>query len=241
MCEPDTVCASARSLARKLVKAAQRARTALARFAVMLQATVATRTPSLMGRLRDATAGVRDHRELLTGRVTWLDYRMYLFKMYGFYAAVERALTASRQLATVVPDAGLRNHKAALLAADLVALGVERRDLLRLPRMAFAGQLALPEAVGWTYVLESLTVGGKPLARRLARQLPREIQTASAYLGCYGDEAAERWREVGDALDGWAQTDRDIDRVVEAARDGFGQLRSWVSPAVQPRSTRIHA
>jgi heme oxygenase len=107
--------------------------------------------------------------------------------------------------------------------------------------LPFAGQLALPEALGWSYVLESLTVGGKQLARRLARQLPREIQTASAYLGCYGDEATERWREVGEALDAWVQAEPDVDRVIEAARDGFGQLRAWLSPAMQPRSTRIHA
>ncbi len=206
----------------------------------MLHSIVAIRAPGLMGRLRDATAAVRDDRELLAGRVSWLDYRLYLFRMYGFYAVVERALAASRPLAKVIPDASLRNHKAALLAADLVALGLERRDLLQLPRMAFAGELALPEALGWTYVVESLTVGGKQLARRLARQLPHEIQTASAYLGCYGDEAAERWREIGDALDGFPQAEREIDRVIEAARDGFVRLRGWVSPSV-PRPTRIHA
>jgi heme oxygenase (biliverdin-IX-beta and delta-forming) len=206
----------------------------------MLHSTAAIRVPGLMARLRDATAAVRDDRELLTGRISWLDYRLYLFRMYGFYAAVERALTASRALAKVIPDAGLRNHKAALLAADLVALGMERRDLVQLPRMAFAGELALPEALGWTYVVESLTVGGKQLARRLARQLPHEIQTASAYLGCYGDEAAERWREVGDALDAFPQPEREIDRVIVAARDGFVRLRSWVSSSA-PRPTRIHA
>lgn len=206
----------------------------------MLHSSVAVRSPSLMGRLRDATAAVRDDRELLTGRVTWLDYRLYLFRMYGFYGAVERALIRSRPLAKVIPNAGLRNHKAALLAADLVALGMERRDLLQLPRMALGGELALPEALGWTYVVESLTVGGKQLARRLARQLPREIQTASAYLGCYGDEAAERWREIGDALDGFPPAEREIERVIEAARDGFVRLRGWVSPSVL-RPTRVHA
>ena len=205
----------------------------------MLASTVALHLPSLMGRVRDATATLRDDRELLGGRVSWMNYRLFLFRMYGFYATVERALAASRPLAAVVPDAGLRNHKASLLAADLVALGVERRDIVQLPRMTFAGALPLPEALGWTYVLESLTVGGKQLARRLARQLPHEIQTASAYLGCYGDEATERWRQIGDALDGFAHADRDGDRVVEAARDGFGRLRGWLASSVQP--TRIHA
>ncbi|HEU4730393.1 MAG TPA: biliverdin-producing heme oxygenase, partial [Kofleriaceae bacterium] len=133
-----------------------------------------------MAQLRDATSAVREDRELLAGRVTWLDYRMYLLRMYGLYAAVERALAGSPQLATVVPDAGLRNHKAALIAADLVALGVQRRDLAQVPRMPFAGALALPEALGWTYVVESATLAGRQHLRHLARHLPAEIQSASA-------------------------------------------------------------
>jgi heme oxygenase len=207
----------------------------------MLASIPANRAPSLMARLRDGTAGIREHRELLGGRVSSRDYQQFLFRMYGFHGAVERALTASRQLPSVVADAPLRNHKSALLAADLVALGLERRALLQLPRMAFAGQLALPEALGWTYVVESMTVGGKQLAKRLARQLPGEMQTASAYLGCYGDEAPERWRELGDALDSFEHAARDGDRAVEAAREGFGKLAAWLRPALPPQSTRIHA
>jgi heme oxygenase len=197
--------------------------------------------PGLMAQLRDATAVVRDDRELLAGRVSWLDYRMYLVRMYGFHAAIERALMASPLLATVVADAGLRNHKTALLAADLVALGVQRRDLAQVPQMAFAGALALPEALGWTYVVESATLGGKQLARHLARQLPAEIQSGSAYLGCYGDEAPERWRQLGIALDGFEPAGREGDRVIAAAHEGFLQLRAWVRPALQPRSSRLHA
>src|SRR5882762_2887313 len=121
MCDAATVCAAARSCARNLVAAAQRARTALAIPRGMLHSQVASRTPGLMARLRDATAIIRDDRDTLAGRVSWLDYRLYLIRMYGFQAAVERALTATRQLVTVIADAPLRNHKASLLAADLVA------------------------------------------------------------------------------------------------------------------------
>src|SRR3954470_1454483 len=150
-----------------------------------------SRRASLMAQLREATSVLREDRDVLAGRVSWLDYRVYLARMYGFHASVERALASVRQLTTVVPDAGLRNHKAALIAADLVALGVERYDLPLLPRMPFAGTVPLPEALGWSYVLESLTLGGKQLSRHLSRQLPAEILGASAYLGCYGDEVAE--------------------------------------------------
>lgn len=207
----------------------------------MLHASVVSRTPSLMSRLREATAGVREDREFLIPGTTELDYRAFLVRMYCFHAALERALGSSRQLAQVLPDAPLRNHKAALLAADLVALGVDRRDLIRLPRMAFPGALPLPEALGWTYVVESAVLGGKQQVRRLTRHIPNEIRRAAAYLGCYGDEAQERWRELGDALDSFEHADRDGDRVIAAAREGFTRLRAWMAPAVPPRSTRIHA
>lgn len=202
---------------------------------------VAPRTSTLSARLREATAGIRDDREILAGRVSWLDYRLYLVRMYGFYTAIERALTASPDLVTVIADAPLRNHKAALVAHDLVALGVDRSELMQLPRMAFAASLPLPEALGWTYVVESVALGGRQIVRHLARQLPDEIQVASAYLRCYGDVAQERWRELGVALDACEDADREADRVIEAARDGFLRLHAWVKPAVQPRPTRIHA
>jgi heme oxygenase len=227
-----------------------------------------SRTPALMARLNAATAVLRDDRELLPGRVTWLDYRLYLVRMYGFHASVERALVAYRPLHGIVPDAALRNHKAALLAHDLVALGVDRRDLVQLPRMPLTARMALPEALGWTYVVECATVRGKLLARRLARHLPAEIQRASAYLGCYGDEATTRWRELGDALDGFALgrvaaqatitagsrpaepeilagelacAERACERVIDAARDGLHQLRGWLGPVLQPQPTQRHA
>jgi heme oxygenase (biliverdin-IX-beta and delta-forming) len=224
----------------------------------MLQEAI-SRSPALMARLNAATASLHEDRELFAGRVSWLDYRLYLVRLYGFHAAVEAALTAFRPLASVVADAALRNHKTALLAADLVALGVDRRDLSQVPRMTLAMSLALPEALGWTYVVESATLRGKLLARRLARQLPDEMQRASAYLGCYGDEAVTRWRELGEAIDAFgraralgsqAAADRepeassselDCARVIEAARDGAIQLRCWVGPVLQPRTSRRHA
>jgi heme oxygenase len=221
----------------------------------MLQEAVG-RMSSLMARLNAATASIREDRELLVGRVSWLDYRLYLVRMYGFHAPVEQVLTAHRALSAVIPDAGLRNHKTALLAHDLVALGADRRDLLQAPRMILAGSLELPEALGWAYVVESMTLRNKLIAQRLARHLPGEIERASAYLRCYGDEATTRWRELGSALDGFAQgrtpasqraaqgtghapyAEHACERVIDAARDGLLQLRRWLGPVLQPRTTQ---
>lgn len=197
--------------------------------------------PTLTSWLRDATATLRDDRDLLAGRVSGQDYKTYLLRMYGFLANVERTLKSCRPLAGVIADAALRNHKSALIAHDLVALGVERFDLVAAPRMSFPGALALPEALGWTYAVEAIALGGKQLARHLARHLPAEINRASAYLGCYGSEAQERWRELGEAIDSFEHAVRDRDRIVGAAREGFLQLRAWVRPALQAAPSRILA
>ena len=240
MCRTVTVCAVARSCRRNQVKQSRHARTSLAWPSGMAHPHGASLTPTLMVRLRDATATVRD-REPLGGRVSRLDYQRYLVQMYGFHAAIERALMSSPQLAAVVPDAAMRNHKAGLLAHDLLALGASPRELAQLPRMTLAPSFALPEALGWTYVVESMTLEGKQLARHLARQIPVEIEHASAYLGCYGDAAPERWRAFGAVLDGCEPARRDGDRVIAAARRGFLELRAWVRPARKPQSTRIRA
>src|SRR5262249_52275004 len=113
--------------------ARRHARMRLAGILPMLQEAV-SRGPTLMSRLNAATAALRDDRELLAGRVSWLDYRLYLVRMYGFHAPIEHALAGFRPLATVVADATLRNHKTALIAHDLIALGADRRDLLQAPR-----------------------------------------------------------------------------------------------------------
>jgi heme oxygenase len=206
----------------------------------MMHPSLAGVMPTLMARLRDATATIRD-REILLGRVSWLDYRLYLLRMYGFHAAVEPALVSSRQLMAIVPDARMRNHKAALLAHDLIVLGVEPRELVQLPRMMFAESLSFPEALGWAYVVENMTLGGKQLAHHLVRQLPTEIRNASAYLRCYGDEVSERWQEFGVAVDRCEQAIREGDRVVAAAREGFLQLRAWMRPALPVQQARIRA
>ena len=203
----------------------------------MLQEVV-TRGSSFLARLNSATAALHDVG-LFAGRVSWLDYRVYLIRLYGFHAVVEAALTGFRPLAAVVADASLRNHKTALIAADLVALGLDRRDLPQLPRMAFTVPLALPEALGWTYVVESATLRSKLLARRLARQLPDEIQRASAYLGCYGDEATARWRELGDALDAFAEGRSPASARATAARTQAGRDAAPAGSSDEPACMRV--
>jgi heme oxygenase (biliverdin-IX-beta and delta-forming) len=168
--------------------------------------------------------------ELLHEHVSWLDYRLYLFRMYGVHSPVERALGTTRGLSAVVEDAPLRNHKVALLAHDLIALGVDRRHLPELPRMPVPALHDLPEALGWMYVLESWTLGGRRLRKQLARRLATELESASAYLDCYGDEVSARWRELGSAVDRYADRNRCGDQIIAGAADCLQRLERWLRP-----------
>jgi heme oxygenase len=202
-------------------------------------------SPNAVTRLRTETAELRrrvDHElDLYTSRTSWLDYRLYLFRMYGFHVPVERALAITPGLSTVIRDAALRNNKVALLSHDLVSLGVDRRDLAQLPRMPVPTLHALPAALGWMFVVESATLEAKALARHLSAQLPLEMESASAFLGCYGAEVATRWRELEDALDAFATSHDAADELVAAAQDCLGRLARWLRPSAVPARARMHA
>lgn len=185
----------------------------------------------LFAETSDLQRTIETETELLADRVSWLDYRLYLFRMYGLHAPVERALGTTRGLTVVIDDAPLRNHKVALLAHDLVALGVDRRDLPELPRMPVPALHDLPAALGWMYVLESWTLGGARLRAHLAKHLPLEIDSASAYLECYGDEAAVRWRELGAAVDRYGARSGTIGQIVAGAADCLHRVQRWFRPS----------
>lgn len=207
---------------------------------------MATQSPVIgtLARLRVETGALQRRPLALFGEVaSWLDYRLCLFRLYGFHAPVENALRAVDDLPSAIEDANLRNHKVALLALDLVSLGVARRDLAALPRVAVA-PLDVPEAIGWMYVVEALTLDGQELARQLAQRLPGEIACASTYLGCYGQEVRARWRAFGASVEAYARAvgPSESDRIVAAAADAFSRLHGWLRLAtLQPRADRLHA
>jgi heme oxygenase len=190
-----------------------------------------------IARLRAETGVLqrRVERELAVfgDAASWLDYRLYLCRMYGFLAPIERALAETPDLGAAIHDADLRNDKLGLLASDLATLGVTRGDLAMLPRISVPLLDELPEALGWMYVLEALTLDGEDLARHLAQRLPVELDSASAYLRCYGPAVDERWRDFVDELDAFVDRSEPgtCDRVVLAATDCLIRLNRWLAPS----------
>ena len=197
-----------------------------------------------MARLRAETGMLqrRVERELagFGDAASWLDYRLYLCRMYGFLVPIEAALGETPGLAEAVPDAGVRNHKVALLAHDLLSLGVEQRHLGQIPRIAVPPLGELPEALGWMYVVESATLDADELARHLAARLPAELEHAAAYLRCYGGELHARWCDFGAAMEAYVGVADagTCDRIVLAATDCLFRFHRWLAPSSWVSHTR---
>ncbi|HTJ45698.1 MAG TPA: biliverdin-producing heme oxygenase [Kofleriaceae bacterium] len=189
-----------------------------------------------MSRLRTATCDLEDEVQRVIERETpalaMERYRVFLARMYGFHAPLDRRLLLRAELAHVLPDLPQR-QKTDLIATDLVALGVERETLDELPRCGDLPDLAdLATALGCLYVLEVAAVA----AEAVRPLLPATLAQASRYLGTADDETEDRWLAFVRVVEDHARSRAIGDRVVTGALETFEALVRWLGPAVpRPR------
>lgn len=185
----------------------------------------------VMSRLRNATVDLEGELEHALSREPPTSpierYRVFLARMYGFHAPLERRLTTRPDLAQVLTDLAQR-QKAPLLAMDLNALGVSAADLDDLPRCPDLPELPdVAAALGCVYVLES--AAGAMDAMRAA--LPASAAVRSSYLAHAGEDADPRWRALIEGIERHAKVRSVGDRVVAGANETLYHLTRWLSPA----------
>ena len=150
----------------------------------------------------DLSASTRPAHEALE-RLMQLDsapsaarYGWYLLTMHAVVAAAENAMAGDRRLDSLGLSLGER-RKLAWLEADLRNLGLER------PAGHFAPAIPADVAsrVGWAYVLEGSTLGGRVMLKHMAPRLGLAAQHGARFLAGYGERTGEMWRGFVDALD----------------------------------------
>lgn len=171
-------------------------------------------------------------RYLFCDGVSALDYRTYLQRVYGFLVPLEAALASAPDLHEVI-DVRART-KSALVARDLIALGMAMAEVNQLPQCqgipSFRGPAA---ALGWMYVIERPLLASAVIRGHLAAQLPAEMLHASSYFMCYAGQVGAMWRELGEAMDRVAATPAIADRIVIAAHEAFRTLHRWRTQDLQ--------
>ena len=151
-----------------------------------------------------------------------------LARMHGFWQSAESGLDT--WAARFPVDAGQvsweRRRRADLFAADLATLGA--------PAAEVGPDLPVPsgtdEAMGRLYVLEGSTLGGAFIDRHLAT-VPDLRGLRLRAFSPYGSETGAMWHGFRRAARDRVAAGGDAATMVAAARQTFGALASWCSPA----------
>lgn len=142
---------------------------------------------------------------------------------YGYFVVVERLLQPA--LATVPGLHMARRVKAGFLRRDLLDLGLSQDAIDGLPlcRVPAPGSVAM--AMGYAYVTEGASLGGKVVHRQAASAgLP---DTGMSFFGCYEPDTAPLWRDFCAILQTMGDTPLALSQIVGGAVLGFETIDRW--------------
>lgn len=134
----------------------------------------------------------------------------------GFYRLHAEAEAALAPWFADRPDVAFADRRrTGRLAADIATLGG------RPPRPGPSGVVvrSFAEALGWLYVLEGSTLGGKAIRRALLAR--GDTITGLSFLDPYGPQTGERWRAYLAVLENEARTPDDVAAMAAGARAAF--------------------
>ncbi len=134
----------------------------------------------------------------------------------GFYRLHAEAEAALAPWLADRPDVAFADRRRTRrLAADLATLGGHA------PRTGPSDIVirSLGEALGWLYVLEGSTLGGKAIRRALLAR--GDTMAGLSFLDPYGAVTGERWRDYLAVLEGQARSPDDVAAMASGARAAF--------------------
>jgi heme oxygenase len=165
--------------------------------------------------------------ELAAGRIGRSGYVALLKRLYGFHRPTEHAVAAGLG----AEDFGLdtaRWRRADLLARDLAWLGTADADLEAVALLDIARPPASPaEAMGWLYVIEGSTLGGRLLSRQLDSILHKNHTSGRLFLLAGGDPQHTSWREFCGAVERCGSDPNRRLAMLSGAREAFDRFEGW--------------
>lgn len=159
-------------------------------------------------------------KKLLDPHISVNDYREYLEKMYSLNLFTEQQVAPA--LAHLLPDLSERT-KISWLQKDLQSLGSVLPDTstyndVRLENVA--------EQMGWFYVVEGSTLGGRVIIKSLQRHLSPDIfESATQFFNGYGELTGKNWKSFLTILDRFAQSLSIRRSVIVGANKAFSQIQ----------------
>jgi heme oxygenase len=156
-------------------------------------------------------------KSLMSPTVSISDYKAYLQRMRSVIAWYD---TKVLPLLSGILDVETRK-KLAAIDADLTALdgSIESGFLLDKPE-----DTAM--AMGYAYVMEGSTLGGKMILQHVRQVLPVTEENGAAYFAGYGADTGRQWKEFLAAFTGYTITHNVEEKVTAAAVALFSALHS---------------
>lgn len=141
-----------------------------------------------------------------------------LRRFFALYEPAERTLLPF--LAAIKGLEYAERCKTPALRRDLQILGVSAKECLQLDRTPPPRLRSLSHALGFAYVLEGASLGGRVIRKQLAKNgTPIDDLL---FFNFYGDRTALRWREFCEVLEAECS---DHQAAISGARDGFTYVR----------------
>jgi heme oxygenase len=163
------------------------------------------------------------------GTISRDDYRLLLSRLWGFHRAFECVFgqfNNERDVRVAFEDRG----RSLMLESDLVALGLHRAAIQRLPLCrALHPPRSEAEFIGALYVVEGSTLGGVQIARALAPLVAREGGGGRSFFLGYGDRHGAMWRAFLERLQDCAGSEEKEAAIVLGGMRTFSDFEIWMN------------
>jgi len=166
-------------------------------------------------------------KAILRPSVTLADYQTYLVKMYGITKVCEDQVFPL--IEAVVPDLSER-YKSAYILEDLAKTGYPEEKLADLPVFDYTFS-SVSEALGFMYVIEGSTLGGRVLYKHIHQALGLNAENGARYFWGYGPQTGILWKSFIAALAGFAVEKDESVKIIESAVQTFAYTDNWLNKA----------
>jgi heme oxygenase len=182
----------------------------------------------LAGLVKNATQTVHEEVEglllpALASIRTTEDYDSILKMFYGYFFPLEKQIENYIHAGNL-PDIKER-RKAASILHDLRQIGQPTENLFLCDALPAINNPA--QAFGALYVLEGSTLGGKQIAKMLAKN-PAIPDGATRFFSGYGEQTGSRWKAFLEVFNQQSQKEE----VTAAATETFYFLKGWMQHAI---------
>lgn len=166
-------------------------------------------------------------KAILLPSVTLADYQTYLVRMYGVIKACEDRVFPVVE--GVVPNVDER-YKSSYILKDLIATGYPEDKLAFLPVFQYPFT-SVPEALGYMYVMEGSTLGGRVIYKHIHNTLGLTAENGAGYFWGYGPQTSTLWKSFIAALASFAVEKDESTKIIESAVQTFAYTENWLKEA----------